>query len=92
MLLGAGPCVLWLLCFLQLLELGCKPSQGEDSVALGLACMSESAYSTCAPVTARGLSWSPTGCTPTGSCLLAVVSSDGKVRVLECVREGGGQQ
>jgi hypothetical protein len=63
----------------QTLELGCKPTQGEDSVVLGLACMAEAAYSTCAPVTVRGLSWSPAGASPTGSCLLAVVTSDGKV-------------
>lgn len=64
----------------QPLHLGCKPDQGEASVVLGLSCMAESAFSTCAPVSVRGLSWSPAGCSASGSCVLAVVTSDGKVR------------
>jgi hypothetical protein len=59
---------------------------------LGLACMAESAYSTCAPVTVRGLSWSPTGASSTGSCLLAVVTSDGKVRGCACFEGGRGAE
>lgn len=57
---------------------------------LGLACMAEAAFSTCAPVSVRGLGWSPTGAAPCGSCLLAVVTSDGKVGVCAVVLGGRG--
>lgn len=60
-------------------ELGCKPSCYENSVAIGLSCMLQSGPTGHTATSVRGLCWSPAGCTASGSCLLTLVASDGKV-------------
>lgn len=60
-------------------HLGCKPAEHEYSVPIGLSCMLQTGPSGHTATTVRGLCWSPTGCTASGSCLLTLVTSDGKV-------------
>lgn len=61
---------------------GCKPSDYERSVSLGLACLGEAVSAVAPPPAPRRLAWSPPGAAPhTGACLLAVAGSDGSVRV-----------
>lgn len=61
--------------------LGCKPDKHEDSVAIGLACMTETGPSGHTASAVRALSWSPAGCAASGACLLTLVSNEGKVRL-----------
>lgn len=60
-------------------QLDCKPKEHEDSVSLGLACLAEAGTAIVNPRTIRAVCWSPAGCGATGTCLLTIVTSDGKV-------------
>lgn len=60
---------------------GCSPADWRTSGEYSLCAALEVAQGDAAThLCAKGVAWSPLGCTPEGGCLLAVLSSDGKVR------------
>lgn len=65
------------------------PVDAARNLHFHLACLREQAASSTAQhlrrrATVRSVAWSPPGCSPSGGCLLTVVTDDGKV--LSCWR------
>ena len=68
------------------LHVDAKPGNHVNSLSFHLACLREQAVTATAQVlrtraTVRSVAWSPSGFSPGGGCLLAVVTDDGKARL-----------